>query len=74
MGSIENIKDGPQHPGIFEMVDVVDNYLFNKNIYRYSPYYSRIKRKNCNSWWKGWDIIMIKFNISGYKGSELGFT
>lgn len=74
MGVIENIKDGPQHPGVFEMIDVFDNYAANKHKLYISDIAAELKEKLATRGGKMGHHHDQRFNISGYKGSEFGFT
>jgi len=74
MGLIENVKDGPKHPGVFEMIDVFDSYLYNKYNVDVSHEAAELKLKLATRGGKMGHHHDQRFNISGYKGSELGFT
>ena len=74
LGLIENVKDGPKHPGVFEMVDVFDNYLYNKYNIDVGREAAELKEKLATRGGKMGHHHDQRFNISGYKGSELGFT
>lgn len=74
MGLIENVKDGPKHPGVFEMIDVFDSYLYNKYNVDVSHEAAELKLKLATRGGRMGHHHDQRFNISGYKGSELGFT
>lgn len=74
MGVIENITDAAPHPGVFEMIDVFDNYAFNKHRLDLGYIAAELKQKLATRGGKMGHHHDQRFNISGYKGSELGFT
>ena len=74
MGVIENITDAASHPGVFEMIDVFDNYAFNKHRLDLGYIAAELKQKLATRGGKMGHHHDQRFNISGYKGSELGFT
>lgn len=74
MGVIENITDAAPHPGVFEMIDVFDDYAFNKHKLDLGYIADELKQKLATRGGKMGHHHDQRFNISGYKGSELGFT
>ncbi len=74
MGVIENITDAAPHPGVFEIIDVFDNYAANKHKLNISDIAAELKEKLATRGGKMGHHHDQRFNIPGYKGSELGFT
>ena len=74
IGPIENITDAPKHPGTFDMMNILDDYLYNKHNIDISREANQLKEKLIARGGKMGHHHEQRFNISGYKGSELGFT
>ena len=74
IGVIENITDAAPHPGVFEMIDVFDNYAANQHGLNISNIAAELKEKLATRGGRMGHHHDQRFNVSGYKGSELGFT
>ena len=74
VGPIENVKDSPQHPGIYEIIDIYDNYVLNKYNVDLSQYSDEVKNKLATRGGVFGKHHLHRENLSGYKGSEIGKT
>lgn len=74
LGEIGNLKDNPQHPGMYEMIDIFTEYLNNKYEMNLLYVSEEFKEKLATRGGKFGKHHDYRTNISGYKGSELNLS
>jgi len=74
ISDVQSIKDQPQHPGVFEMIDIANNWLEKDRGIDESASFDRLKQKLAERGGKLGQHQEERFNTPGYKGSEIGLT
>ncbi len=72
VGPVENRLDGPQHPGVTEIVDIYTDFAMNKYGQNLAPIADDLKLKMAQRGGVFGQHHLHRDNLSGYKGNELG--
>lgn len=74
ISDVQSLTDQPRHPGTYEMIDIANSWLQRDVLEDHTASFEKLKKILSERGGKLGMHHEERFNVSGYKGSELGLT